>query len=241
VRSIPKSSSPPAAANRLLAALPRKEYRSLRPALGPVPLEAEQVLVEPGQPIRHVYFPDRGVVSILALMEDGAGVEAGLVGREGMVGLPLFLGRDTAPFRVIVQVPGTGQRVEAGLYREALRQGRALDELLRGFLDAFLTHLALSAACNSRHSVEKRCCRWLLLAHDRVGEDEFPLTQKFLAAMLSVRRTGVAEVAGGLQRAGLIRYRRGWMTILDRQALEEAACPCFQVVKDRFDRIHAPT
>ncbi len=236
-----KLSPPPKqAVNHLLAALPRKEYRSLRQGLEEVTLEAEQVLFEPGEPIRHVYFPDRGVVSILAMMEDGAGVEAGLVGREGMVGVPLFLGRDTAPFRVVVQVPGGGQRVEAGLFREALRRGRALDELLRRYLDAFLTHLAQSAACNSRHSVEKRCCRWLLLAHDRVGEDEFPLTQKFLAAMLSVRRTGVAEVAGALQRAGLIRYRRGWMTILNRKALEKAACPCFQVVKERFDRLHAP-
>lgn len=235
---MPKAAPPPAkAANRLLSALPRREHRLLRPALEPVVLEAEQVLYEPGEPIRHVYFPERGVISVLAIMEDGAGVEAGLVGREGMAGLPLFLGRDTAPFRVVVQVHGTAQRLAAAPFREALRHARRLDELLRRYLDAFLTHLAQSAACNSRHSVEKRCCRWLLLAHDRIGEDEFPLTQKFLAAMLSVRRTGVVEVAGALQRAGLIRYRRGWVTILDRRGLEAASCPCFQVVKERFDRL----
>jgi CRP-like cAMP-binding protein len=237
---MPKSPAPPGpAANRLLAALPRQEYRSLRPDLEPVTLEAEQVLFEPGQPIRHVYFPERGLVSVLALMEDGAGIEAGLVGREGMAGVPLFLGRDTAPFRVVVQVPGSAQRLEAGPFRAALRRGRGLDERLRSYVDAFLTHLAQTAACNSRHSVEKRCCRWLLLYHDRVGEDEFPLTQKYLAAMLSVRRTGVAEVAGALQRAGLIRYRRGWVTVVDRPGLESACCPCFQVIKERFDRLHA--
>jgi CRP-like cAMP-binding protein len=237
---MPKSSPPAPAANRLLAALPRREYQSLLPHLEAVTLEGEQVLYEPGEPIRSVYFPDRGVVSILARMEDGAGIEAGLVGREGMVGLPLFLGRDTAPFQAVVQVPGTGRRLEARPFRQAMKRARVLDGLLRRYLDAFLTHLAQAAACNSRHSVEQRCCRWLLLAHDRVGEDEFPLTQKFLAAMLSVRRTGVAEVAGRLQRAGLIRYCRGRVTVLNRRGLEAASCPCFRVIKERFDRIHAP-
>jgi CRP-like cAMP-binding protein len=227
----------PSAANCLLAALPRNEYRALRPALREVVLDAERVLYEPNKPIHHIYFIDEGLVSLVALMEDGSRVEAGLVGREGVVGVPVFLGARRSPFQAIVQVPGAARRLAVEDFAEAVARGKTLDVLLRRYLDAFLTHVAQSAVCNGHHSVEQRCCRWLLLAHDRLGRDEFPLTQKFMAAMLSVRRTGVAEVAGALQRAGLIRYTRGRITILDRKALEKASCPCFRIIKAGFDRI----
>jgi CRP-like cAMP-binding protein len=227
-----RRATPPA--NQLLAALPRREYRRLLTRLTPVPLEHAATLYEAGEEIRYVHFPESGLVSLVAPMPDGAVAEAGIVGREGMVGMPVFLGRNTSSFRAVVQVPGEAHRLDAGALRAEVKRVRALADLLHHYLHAFVTHLGQSSACNSRHSVEQRCCRWLLLAHSRLGMDEFPLTHGFLAAMLGVRRTGVTEVAGNLQRAGLIRYSRGRVTIRDRKGLEAASCPCFRVIEEEF-------
>jgi CRP-like cAMP-binding protein len=154
-----------------------------------------------------------------------------------MVGIPLFLGRETAPFRAVVQIPAEARRMEAAAFKAELKRGTALTGLLTRYVATLLTHVGQSAACNSHHSVEKRCCRWLLLARDRLAADEFPLTHRFLAAMLGVRRTGVTEVAGTLQRRGLIRYRRGRVSILDPEGLEAASCPCYRVIKAEFDSL----
>ena len=222
-------------ANRLLGALPRREYQRLLPRLAEEELEHAEVLFEPGEAIRYVYFPESGIVSLVALMRNGSMAEAGMVGREGVVGLQVFLGTGTSPFRAVVQAPGTARKIEAGAFRTEVKRARTLARVLHRYTHAFLTHLGQSSACNSHHSVEQRCCRWLLLAHNRLGADEFPLTHEFLAAMLGVRRTGVTEVAGNLQRAGLIRYTRGRIQILDREGLEAAACECFRVIQTAYD------
>jgi CRP-like cAMP-binding protein len=225
---------PDPSANHLLAALPPGEYRRLARRLVAVPLAHGQALFEVDQPIRHAYFLETGLVSLLAPMEDGAQVEVGMVGREGLVGVPLLLGTDTNPFRAVVQIPGAARRLEAEELRAAVKRCPALAELLPRYLGAFLVHLTRSAACNGHHSVEKRCCRWLLTAHDRTCSDEMPLTQEYMAAMLSVRRAGVGQVTSALQRAGLIRYRRGRLTILDRAGLEARACECYRIAAAAF-------
>jgi CRP-like cAMP-binding protein len=227
--------SPAPVANRLLAALPRREFTRLLRRLALVPLGQGEVLYEAGEPIPFVYFPESGLVSIVAPMGDGAIAETGMVGKEGMVGIPLFLGKQRAPFRAVVQIPAEARRMAAAAFKAEVKRGTPLTNLLTRYLASFLAHVGQSAACNSHHSVEKRCCRWLLLARDRLGRDEFPLTHEFLAAMLGVRRTGVTEVAGALQRRGLIRYGRGRLAILDPQGLEAASCPCYRVIKAEFD------
>jgi CRP-like cAMP-binding protein len=225
--------------NRLLAALPARDYKRLAVYLTVVPLEQGAVLHEPGEVIQHTYFPESGLVSFLALMEEGVTVESGMVGYEGFVGHPVLLEGQYSPFRAVVQIAGAARRIEVAALREELSPRGPLTRLLARYLCAFLTQLGQTAACNCRHTVVKRCCRWLLEAHDRIGADEFPLTHEFLAAMLSVRRTGVTEVAGALQRAGLIRYRRGRVAILDRPGLEETACCCYRVIRHADDCIHA--
>ena len=235
-RSDPRAARP---ANGLLGALPRGEYRALQPLLAEEALEHAAVLFEPGEAIRSVYFPESGLVSLVAVMRNGAMAEAGIVGREGLVGLPVFLGSGASPFRAVVQVPGKARRMEAGAFRAELRRRRTLGPVLHRYTHAFLTHLGQSSACNSHHSVEQRCCRWLLLAQERQGTGEIPLTHEFLAAMLGVRRTGVTEVAGNLQRAGLIRYSRGRVEVLDREGLEAASCECFRVIQAAFDGLLA--
>ena len=226
-------------ANLLLAGLPRRDHRRLLPRLAEVALEHAEVLFEPGEPMRHVYFPESGIVSLVAMMRDGSMAEAGMVGREGLVGLPVFLGTGASPFRAVVQVPGTARRMDAAAFRAEVKRAGTLNGLVHRYVNAFVVHLGQSSACNSHHSVEQRCCRWLLLAQDRVGAGAFPLTHEFLAAMLGVRRTGVTEVAGNLQRAGLIRYSRGRVEILDRKGLEAAACECFRVIRAALDGIRS--
>jgi CRP-like cAMP-binding protein len=227
--------APAAPANLLLAALPGAEYERLRPHLEAVPLCTREVLQEPGRAIPHVHFPTCGVVSLLTLLRGGGTVEVGLVGREGVVGLPVFLGVASASVRYVVQAPGEALRMRAGLFRDLVERDSSLHGLLLRYTDAFLTQVSQAVACNTRHPVKQRLCRWLLMTHVRVGSDCFPLTQEFLAAMLGVRRASVSEVAGGLQQAGLIRCGRGEITILDRRGLEAAACECYQVVRGQLD------
>ena len=223
-------------ANRLLASLPQAAYAQLLPQLEPVTLVLRQVLAEPGEPIGHVHFPTTAVVSLLTVLERGTAVETATVGNEGMVGLPLFLGTDRAPGKAVCQVAGTSLRLPAAAFRTAAADG-PLHARLHRYTQALFTQVAQVVACNPVHLIEARCARWLLMTHDRVGTDRFPLTQEFLAQMLGVRRSTVTVAASRLQQAGLIRYRRGILTVVDRARLEAAACECYRVVADEFHRL----
>ncbi len=223
--------------NRLLAALPRGEYRRLLPRLVKVSLPLREVLYEADGPIPHVYFPLGGVVSLVLLTEGGLPVEVASIGNEGLVGTPVFLGADRSPTRAIAQVPGEALRMDAAGFREEMGRGGPLQELVRRYIQALINQISQATVCNHLHSVEKRMCCWLLMTHDRVGADDFPLTQEFLAQMLAVRRPTVTAVAGVLQKGGLIAYHRGRMTVLDRAGLEAACCGCYRAVRRELDRL----
>ena len=229
--------SSPRPANRLLASLPAASFESLRPHLEPVELSLRDVLFNVDVPIEHVYFPEDMVVSILGVMPDGTAVEVATVGREGMVGLPVFLGAERTSSHAMVQVPGRAHRVEARTFRDQSRRSVGIRDVLDRYTQAMFTLLAQGAACNRLHSIEERCARWLLLTQDRVGADSFPLTHQFLSQMLGVRRAGVSEVAAELQREGLLTYRRGYITIQDRARLEAASCECYGVIRSEFSRL----
>lgn len=221
--------------NRLLAALPHAAYLNLLPNLERVPLLFEQVLYESREPINHVYFPNHGVISLLTIMADTTRGEVGLVGNEGMAGLPIFLGVDTTPLEAIVQIPGEAMRMEAGVFKESIDRSDPLHRLLLRYTHALMFSLSQLIACNCYHTVAERCSRWLLMSHDRAGSDSFPLTHKFLSRMLGVRRASVTVVANKLQRAGLIHYSRGQMTIQDRLGLEQTTCECYKLIESEFD------
>ncbi|GAB4201252.1 MAG: Crp/Fnr family transcriptional regulator [Roseiflexaceae bacterium] len=224
--------------NRLLAALPPSEAEWITRLLEPVTLAFKQVLYEPGQPIAAVYFPLTCVVSLLVEMHDGRAVEVGTVGKEGMAGLPVFLGVPSTPGRALVQIPGLALRMPAEtLVEQVLRGDGALYHLLQRYTQALFVQTAQGAACNRLHTQEQRFCRWMLLTHDRVGSDQFPLTHEFIAQMLGVRRATVSEVAAAVQASGLIHYHRGTMNILDRAGLEAASCECYAVIHAEFERI----
>jgi CRP-like cAMP-binding protein len=223
--------------NGLLAALPQRDFQKLADDLEPVALNHGDVLFEAGQAIRSVYFLDGGLVSILVPLERNKVAEVAVIGREGIVGLPAFLGADAHPHRAIVQAPGSAMRLSSGTLRAAVRRSPALSERLLRYADAFLVQVSQSAVCNCLHPVPKRYCRWLLMAQDRVGSDQLPFTQKFLALMLTVRLASVSEATGALERAGLIRYRRGELRILDRPGLEAAACDCYWHIQDYFSHL----
>lgn len=227
------------AKNRILAALPREEYERLLPNLETVSLPLKYVLYEPNEPIEHVYFPVHGVVSLVTIMEDGAAVETAVVGNEGMIGLPVFLGADTIPMKALSQIPGEAIRMKADVFKDLVKQGSPLHGLLHRYTRSLFNQIAQSAACNRLHPIEQRCCRWLLMAHDRMDSDEYLLTQEFLSQMLGVHRASVNLVASILQKAGLICYSRGKITILDRLGLEAAACECYARIKQEFDRLFA--
>lgn len=224
-------------ANRLLAGLPAEALKALRPHLEPVALSLREVLFNVDVPIEHVYFPEDAVVSILGVMPDGTAVEVATVGREGMVGLPVFLGAERTPAHALVQVPGRGHRVEARAFREHVQRSQDTRNVLDRYTQAMFTLVAQGAACNRLHSIEERCARWLLMTQDRVGADGFPLTQQFLSQMLGVRRAGVSEVASELQREGLLKYQRGYVSIQDRAGLEAASCECYAVIRSEFSRL----
>jgi CRP-like cAMP-binding protein len=223
--------------NRLLAALPRNEYHRLRPHLVKVSLPLKDILYEANGPIPHVFFPLNGVVSLVIIMDGGIILEVGTIGNEGMVGTPVFLGSDSSPTRAISQVPGEALRMETKFFQKEMERRGRLFDLVQRYTQAMINQISQSTVCNHRHSVEKRMCRWLLMSHDRVGTDEFQLTQEFLAQMLGVRRPTVTAVAGTLQKAGLITYRRGRMTVLDRKRLEATSCECYEVVAKELDRL----
>jgi CRP-like cAMP-binding protein len=223
--------------NRLLGLLPRRDYERLRPHLRRIPLEYRQSLYRANKPIGFVYFIESGVGSLVNTMANGDATEVGTIGNEGMVGLPLVLGDDRAPTSVYIQVPGAGLKMKASLFKTELARSASMRAVMLRYVHAFFNQVAQSAACNHFHSLEQRCCRWLLMTHDRMQSDEFLLTQEFLAMMLGVQRTGVTAAAGALQRAGLIRYKRGNVTIIDRRGLMQRSCECYGVSKKEFDRL----
>jgi CRP-like cAMP-binding protein len=222
--------------NRLLVALPKVDHDRLLPHLEMVSLPLRTVLYEANGPIAHVFFPVDGVVS-LVIMDGKFTIEVGIIGNEGLVGSPVFLGSDRSPTKAIAQVPGAALRLEAKVFQKEMRRGGALHGLVQRYTQTMINQISQSIVCNRRHSVEKRMCRWLLMSHDRVGADEFPLTHEFLAQMLGVRRPTVTAVAGTLQKAGPISYHRGNITVLDRKGLEAASCECYQVVARELGRL----
>ena len=223
--------------NHLLAALPPDERARWLPALEPVEMPLGHVLYESGMAMTHVYFPATSIVSLLYVMEDGASAEIAVVGNEGIVGVALFMGGETTPSRAVVQSAGLGFRLRGQLLKEEFKRSGPVLHLLLRYTQALITQMAQTAVCNRHHSLDQQLCRWLLLSLDRLHSDELVMTQELIADMLGVRREGVTEAAGHLQRAGLIRYRRGHITVLDRDRLEQRACECYAVVKKEYGRL----
>ena len=223
--------------NRLLAAVPPDELGRFFASSQPVLLAHKQVLYEAGASIDHLYFIEQGVASVLTSMADGATIEVGMIGVEGVVGVPALLGGETSAQQVIVQVPGNALRIGAAAGRVAVEESASFRRLVLRYTVDFLNLSAQTAACNRLHTIEQRCARWLLMAHDRLQGDVIPMTHDFLASMLGVRRAGVTETVGELQRSGLIRNHRGQVTVVDRDGLEAAACECYRIDHDRLMRL----
>ena len=223
--------------NRLLDAMPSIARDRFRPHLETVSLDANQRIHEPGEEVEHAIFPTRGLISLVAMMRDGASVEVGMIGREGMYGVSGILGDDHPTQRAMVQLPGAAFRMPSILLKRAVRSDAALQGLLLRYAQLTLSTAAQSAACNRLHLLEQRCARWILSAHDRAGEDTFAMTHEFLAMMLGVRRPGVTVAAQGLQAGGLITYNHGTMTVVDRAGLEAASCECYGQVQAEFHRL----
>lgn len=220
--------------NRLLSTLPREEYAALAPHLKSVSLVLGEILFQPGDKIQLVYFPTNSIVSLLTDLEDGTGMEVGLVGSEGIVGISAILGGSETKVAT-VQSSGGALVMRVTQVQEAFRRGGPLQTQLLRYTHALMTQISQSVVCNVRHAVEGRMARWLLMYHERLKVDEFEMTQEFMAHMLGVRRSSVTEVALRLQEQGFIRYHRGRITILDRQGLERFACECYAVAKEKFD------
>ncbi|PSF37433.1 Crp/Fnr family transcriptional regulator [Aphanothece hegewaldii CCALA 016] len=231
------SSSPDPRQNRLLASLPDEEYNRLLPLLKYVPLELKKILYEVNEPIQHVYFPLHGVISLLTIMEDESIAEVGTIGNEGFVGLPVFLGAEQVPGRALAQVSGDAMRMDTQAFKREVKPEMVLFNLLQRYTQAMFNQIAQTAACNRLHNIEERFCRWILMSQDRVHTDQFFLTQEFLSQMLGVRRAAVNKVATTIQKAGLIQYIRGKMTILDREGLESSSCECYAIIKAEYDRL----
>jgi CRP-like cAMP-binding protein len=227
--------------NRLLSLLSDDDYERLRSHLSPVVFDYRKSLYEASRLIERVYFPVDGVASLVVTTADGASAEVGTIGSEGMVGLPICLGDRDSPSSVYVQVPGKALEMDARLFRGELDRSPTLNLIMLRYAHAFFNQVAQSAACAHLHRVEQRCCRWLLMTRERMPSADFLLTQEFLGMMLGVRRTTVTDVMGGLQKAGLIRYRRGHVTILDHEALRQRACECYEISKLEFDRLLGDT
>ncbi len=226
--------------NRLLARLPAEEYARLAPHLTPVPLEFNQSIYEFGAAIDYAYFPTRGVISAVATTEDGDAIEIATVGNEGMTGLPALIEPESSPSRLFVQVPGAATRIPAEALRREIQHESALRRILHRYQVAFMVQLAQSVACNGLHTIQQRCCRWLLITHDRVQDDVLPLTHELLAIMLGVRRPGITVVLQSLQARGFVEYSRGKIEVRNRQGLEAASCECYRVVKMHHDRLLGP-
>jgi CRP-like cAMP-binding protein len=227
--SVSKDSKIP---NKLLAALPRKDYLGLIRHLEETPIVFEDIIYRPSETVSDVYFPNSGIVSLLAGTNERASLEVGLVGKEGMVGLGVFLGVEASLNQAVVQGTGSAMKMKATSLRKHCKDGGSLARLLQRYAHSMLAQITQVAVCNQFHSVDKRLARWLLMTHDRMGDDEFQLTQEFLANMLGIRREGVSIAAGDLQKRKLIRYSRGRLKILDRPGLEASSCRCYQIIRD---------
>jgi CRP-like cAMP-binding protein len=227
------------AENLLLAALPREERRRFDPFLKPVELEFGEVLIEPNEPIKNLYFPFDCVTSTMQEMSDGSSVETGLMGIEGLVGVQLWLRVPSTPTRTLVQIPGRALRMSAPDFVEEVinKPFSPLNDLIARYTHAFLALTSMTAACNRLHTIDARLCRWLTMSYERKRQDEFPIRQEFIAHMLGVHRPTVSTAANMLQKAGLITYARGRMTILDPEGLKEGACECLELMETQFDRI----
>lgn len=236
------AAGPPPARNRpinkLLACLPQEDFDRLQPQLRTIPLTVKQVLHRRNEPLREIFFPNGGVASITTVMRDGAMVEVATVGDEGLIGIDVLFGGGMIAGETMIQVPDTSAEVmTVDAFRSEMARGGAFADCVNRYADGFLTLVMQSTACMALHPVQDRCARWLLMAHDRVHRDEFDLSHEFLAMMLGSTRPTVSTVASGLQKAGLIRYRHGHVTVLDRKSLEAASCECYSTVRAHFDRL----
>jgi CRP-like cAMP-binding protein len=223
--------------NHLLAALPPADFERILPHLELVPLPLGWAVYESGRDQGYVYFPTTSIISLLYVMEDGSSAEIAIVGNDGIVGIALFMDGETTPSRAVVQSAGYGYRMRAGLLKKEFECGGHLQHLLLRYTQALITQMAQTAVCNRHHSVEQQLCRWLLLSIDRLTTNELTMTQELIANMLGVRREGVTEAAGKLQKDKLINYSRGHITVLDRPGLESRVCECYAVVKKEMDRL----
>ena len=223
--------------NQLLAALQETDWQRLQPYLEPVEMPLGQVLYESGRPMSHVYFPTTSIVSLLYVMENGASAEIAVVGYEGVVGITLFMGGGTTPSRGVVQSAGMGVRLSAQRIQDEFNRSGPVMHLLLRYTQALIAQMVQTAACNRHHSLDQQLCRWLLLSLDRLPGNELVMTQELIANMLGVRREGVTEAAGKLQKLGVIDYCRGHITVLDRSKLEALSCECYAVVKRESDRL----
>ena len=226
--------------NHLLAALPEPDWLRWQAQLEAIELPLGQVLYESGAALDHVYFPTDAIVSLLYVMENGASAEIAMVGHEGLVGISLFMGGDTTPSRAVVQSAGHGFRLPAEVMKREFDRSGAVMHLLLRYTQALITQMAQTAVCNRHHSLDQQLCRWLLLSLDRLRGNQLLMTQELIANMLGVRREGVTEAASKLQKQGLITYRRGQITVLDRPRLEEMCCECYAVVRKETDRLRHP-
>jgi CRP-like cAMP-binding protein len=223
--------------NHLLLALPPAVYKRLENDLELVQMPLGQVLYESGCRLHYVYFPTTSIVSMLYVLEDGSSAEIAIVGNEGLLGIALFMGGETTPSRAVVQSAGWGYRLKSHLMKEEFKRSGPLMTLLLRYTQALITQMTQTAVCNRHHSIEQQLCRWLLLSLDRLTGDSLTMTQDLIANMLGVRREGVTEAAGKLQRAGFISYSRGHITVLDRPGLEKHVCECYEVVRREFHRL----
>lgn len=223
--------------NHLLAVLPKEDFERLLPALELIPLPLGWAVYESGRDQGYVYFPTTSIVSLLYVMEDGSSAEIAIVGNDGVVGISLFMGGDTTPSRAVVQSAGYGYRLKAANLKKEFERGGEVQHLLLRYTQSLITQMAQTAVCNRHHSVEQQLCRWLLLSLDRLTSNDLKMTQELIANMLGVRREGVTEAAGKLQKDKLINYSRGHITVIDRPGLEKRVCECYAVVKREMDRL----
>ncbi len=233
--SLPNQHLPPE--NRLLAALPLRDLKRIGRHMETVSLPMKAVAYESDQPIEYAYFPLTGVTSLVTVMKDGSAVEIATIGNEGMIGLPLFLGVDRTAGRAFTQVPGDSIRIPAAVFQKEVQRSGELARMLQLYTQALMVQISQGMACNVAHSIPQRCARWLLMTHDRVAANQFPLSQEFLAQMLGVGRPAVSKIASSFQEQGMIRYSRGIIQFLDRKHLESVSCECYQVIQHEFDRL----
>jgi CRP-like cAMP-binding protein len=236
---MPLAQARPSIQNRIVASLPSKQYKEFLSNLQSVSLRLNQVIYEAGEPIRHVYFPNGAMISLVAAREGGTRtVEVGVIGEEGMLGTTAFLGNPVALNKALVQLAGTALRVRIKVLQNAVEGGGLLHELLHGYTQVVLVQITRSAVCNRFHSLRQRLARWLLITHDNAKSNSFPMTQEFLSSLLGSRRSDVSKAANALQKQGLVSYHRGSLTVINRKELEVASCPCYKIVRGEIDRLH---